>query len=115
MGRFLYHFLEPYTNLRLTLAEQLTHMSTAGHLMLAMYPEAHGNLIPSQLYFDLMIHQKSVFFSVAKTMIDNPMASFYFCLIGTDRLETMFGVVRTIVGSDSNTWINSTLAIESEA
>lgn len=103
LGRFLFHFLEPYTNVDLTLAEQLTHISTAGHLMLAMYPEARGKLIPSQLYFDLMIQQKSVHFSVAKTVVDNPDSSFYLCLVGTDRLETTFHVVRTITGNDVNT------------
>ncbi|KAG8693709.1 hypothetical protein FRC08_008948 [Ceratobasidium sp. 394] len=45
---------------------------------------------------------KNVFYCVAKTKIDNPNGNFWLVLLGTDRLETCFGLLRTMVGSDSN-------------
>ncbi|GJJ15796.1 hypothetical protein Clacol_010074 [Clathrus columnatus] len=38
----------------------------------------------------------------AKTQRDFPESSFYVTLLGTDRLETQFGNLRTIIGSDTN-------------
>ena len=45
---------------------------------------------------------KNVFFCVAKAKADDPDCSFWIILLGTDRLEELFGILRTMVGSDSN-------------
>jgi hypothetical protein len=45
---------------------------------------------------------KNVFFSVAKTQVDNPEGLFWLILLGTDGLEKVFGKVRTMVGNDTH-------------
>ena len=45
---------------------------------------------------------KNVFFSVAKTQVDNPEGLFWIILLGTDGLEKIFRKVRTMVGNDTH-------------
>ncbi|KAG6843560.1 hypothetical protein H0H87_003144, partial [Tephrocybe sp. NHM501043] len=67
---------------------------------------AEGNtgtkLMPTQLYIDIMIMIKNVFFCVAKAKVDNENGRFFVVLLGTDRLKTLFGILRTMVGNDVN-------------
>ncbi|KAH9975230.1 hypothetical protein BGW80DRAFT_1457549 [Lactifluus volemus] len=49
-----------------------------------------------------MIMIKNVYFCVTKMKVDNPTDNFYLILLGTDRLETFFGLVRMAVGTDVN-------------
>ena len=49
-----------------------------------------------------MLMAKNVFFCVAKMKVDNPGANFYLVLLGTDWLETFFGLICTAVGTDAN-------------
>ncbi|KAJ7835278.1 hypothetical protein B0H14DRAFT_3707147 [Mycena olivaceomarginata] len=102
LGAFYRHILEAYTNIQLSLHEQLTHISAAMHLMMALYQKEAGRFVPSQTYFDFMTAGKNVFFCVAKTQIDDPSGKFWIILLGTDPVELTFGRVRTMTGSDSN-------------
>ena len=45
---------------------------------------------------------KNVLFCVAKAKIDDPDGEFWIILLGTDRLEELFGILRTMVGNDAN-------------
>ncbi|EIW77944.1 hypothetical protein CONPUDRAFT_61354 [Coniophora puteana RWD-64-598 SS2] len=103
-GQLFRHLILPYTCIDLSLSEQLTHLSAAAHLAMALFsfPDAGGNFLPVQLYVNIMLMIKNVFFTVAKAKIDCPLAPFYLVLLGTDRLETLFGILRTMVGSDAN-------------
>ncbi|KAJ6575900.1 hypothetical protein B0H10DRAFT_1837435, partial [Mycena sp. CBHHK59/15] len=103
LGSLYRHILEAYTNIWLSLHEQLVHMSAAMHLMLAIYQKEAGWFVPSQTYFGFMTTGKNVFFCVAKTQIDDPSGCFWIIGPSTDPLELTFGKVRTITGSDSNT------------
>ena len=58
--------------------------------------------LPNQLYIDIMIMIKNMFFCIGKAQIDIPWCLFWIILLGTDRLETLFGILRTIVASDHN-------------
>src|SRR5258705_3058813 len=49
-----------------------------------------------------MIMIKNVIFCVAKAKVDNPEGEFWLILLGTDRLEELFGILRTMVGNDAN-------------
>ncbi|KAF7344645.1 hypothetical protein MVEN_01624700 [Mycena venus] len=51
---------------------------------------------------NLMVMIKNVFFCVAKTKVDIPDGKFWLILLGTDRLETFFGLLRSAIGPDSN-------------
>ncbi|KAI0317084.1 hypothetical protein OF83DRAFT_1059247, partial [Amylostereum chailletii] len=84
--------------------EQLEHLSSAAHLLLALYTHggAKSRFLPTMLYVDLMIMIKNAFFSVAKAKVDHPDEPFYLILLGTDRFETLFRILRTMVGNDAN-------------
>jgi len=102
MGKLLFHLVYPFLCIDLSLSEQLEHLSAAAHLALALYSEAGKDFIPSELFIDIMIMIKNVYFCVAKCKIDNPEGSFWIILLGTDRLEELFGILRTMVGNDAN-------------
>lgn len=104
LGIFFRHMILPYICIDLSLTEQLTYLSTAAHILLAMVheDEAGTMLMPTQLYIDIMIMIKNVYFCVAKTKVDNPTGKFFLMLLGTDRLEELFGILRTMVGNDSS-------------
>ena len=103
LGRLLYHLIMPYVCVDLSLAEQLTYLSFAAHLTLALFVDSNAGrrFFPSQLFIDIMIMIKNVFFCVAKTKIDDPEGCFWLLLLGTDRLEALFGILRSIVGNDN--------------
>ena len=103
-GEFARNLVLPYVCIDLNLDEQLIHLSTAAHLMFYLYRHnsAGTSFIPAQSYTDIIIMIKNVFFCVAKTKVDNPNGKLYLISLGTDRLETFFGLVRTAVGTDAN-------------
>ena len=45
---------------------------------------------------------KNAYFCVAKAKTDHPNQLFFLTLLGTDRLESLFGILRTMVGNDAN-------------
>lgn len=94
----------PYIDITLSIRKQLEYLSAAMHIALDLYihnPTA-GSFLPNLLYADLAIMVKNVYFSVAKTKVLDPNSSLYIILLGTDRLETLFGILRTMVGNDTN-------------
>jgi hypothetical protein len=103
-GEFARNLVLPYVCVDLDLSDQLIHLSAAAHLMfyLYRYNSAGSSFMPVQSYTDIIIMTKNVFFCVAKTKVDNPSGKFYIISLGTDRLETFFGLVRTAVGTDAN-------------
>jgi len=102
VGKLYGHFLDAYTNINLSLHEQLRNLSAAAHLVMAIYSYDKGDSMPSQMYFDIQTTIKNVFFCVAKTQVYNPDGKFWIILIGTDALECLFGRIRTMIGNDSN-------------
>jgi hypothetical protein len=104
LGALFRHILNPYICIDLSLSEQLVHLSAAAHLLLALFSEDQvtTNLMPTQLYVDIMIMIKNAYFCVAKSKVDNPDGKFWIILLGTDRLEVLFGILRTMVGNDAN-------------
>jgi len=104
VGTLFQHILLPYICIDLTLSEQLVHLSAAAHMLLAMLHEDKAGtlLMPTQLYIDVQMMIKNVYFCVAKTKIDNPNGKFWIIVIGTDRLEDKFGIVRVMTGNDTS-------------
>ena len=103
-GQFSYHLIFPYICTELSLSEQLEHLSVAVHLALALYvhEDAKSLFIPNALFVDIGIMIKNVFFCVAKAKMEHPMEPFFIVLLGTDRLESLFGILRTMIGNDAN-------------
>jgi len=110
LGKLLYHMVFPYLCVDLCLSEQIEHLSAAAHLAMILYRLAKKEFIPTNLYIDLMIMIKNVLFCVAKAKIDDPDSEFWLILLGTDRLEELFGILRTMVGNDANLDIVSRLS-----
>ena len=102
LEKLLFHLVFPYLCVDLSLSEQIEHLSAAAHLALALYKLAGKNFIPTNLYINIMIMIKNVLFSVAKAKIDDPDGEFWVILLGTDRLEELFRILRTMVGTDAN-------------
>ena len=102
LGKLLYHMVFPYLCVDLSLSEQIEHLSAAAHLAIILYRLAGKDFIPTNLYIDLMIMIKNVLFCVAKAKIDDLDGEFWLILLGTDQLEELFGILRTMVGNDAN-------------
>ena len=102
LGKLLYHMFFPYLCVDLSVSEQLEHLSATAHLALTLYKLASTDFIPKNLYIDLMIMIKNVFVCVAKAKLDDPNGEFFLILQGTDRLEELFGILRTMVRNDAN-------------
>jgi len=102
LGRLYRHLLKTYLDPTLSLHKQLTRLSAAAHITLALYFHDKGNFIPVQLFFDVMAMIKNVYFCVAKTQMDDPDGNFWIILLGTDGLEKIFGKVRTMISNDTN-------------
>ena len=92
-GSLCYHILVPYLCVNLSLGDQLEHLSYAAHLALVLYAHenACGNFLPTALYIDFILMIKNAFFCVAKAKVDTPDEDFSIVLLGTDRLENLFG------------------------
>jgi hypothetical protein len=103
-GQLSYHLIFPYIYVELTLLDQLEHLSAAVHLLLTLYvhDDARSSFVPNALFVDVGIMVKNVFFCVAKVKTDHPNQPFFIVLLGTDRLKSLFGILRTMVGNDVN-------------
>ncbi|KAH9014798.1 hypothetical protein EDB83DRAFT_2508640 [Lactarius deliciosus] len=103
-GEFAQHLMLPYVCVDQNLDEQLIHLSAAAHLAFLLYRHnsASTRFMPRQSYLDIVLMVKNAYFCVAKMKVDNPIVNFYLISLGTDRLETFFGLIRTAVGTDAN-------------
>jgi len=103
-GKLSYHLIFPYICIEVSLSEQLEHLSVAVHLILALYilDGARSHFIPTSLFVDVSIMVKNAFFCIAKAKVNHPNDPFFLVLLGTDRLEALFGILCTMVGNDTN-------------
>lgn len=118
LGKLLFHLIYPFLCINLSLSKQLEHLSAAAHLTLTLYSQAKKDFIPSELFIDVMIMIKNIYFCVAKCKVDDLEGSFWIILLGTDRLEELFGILHTMVGNDANldflqlvSWITGTTKV----
>ncbi|KAH9032123.1 hypothetical protein EDB85DRAFT_1890789 [Lactarius pseudohatsudake] len=104
LGSLFRHLVIPFVQVSLTLHEQLVHLSAATHLVTYLFTAqgARNKAMPSLTFKDLILLVKNAYFCVAKAKINTPDGNFYLVLNGTDRLESTFGVVRSMVGNDAN-------------
>lgn len=101
-GNLLRYIVFPYLCTELSLSEQLEYLSAAAHLALALYHDTGSQFMPTLLYQDLVIMIKNIVFCVAKAKIDDPNSKIFIIILGTDRLEELFGILRTMIGNDAN-------------
>lgn len=105
LGCLIYYTVSPYIDLSMSLSEQLESLSAASHLALYLFAKdnARSYFINSQLYIDIQIMIKNVYFCVAKQKVLDNNGVFYIIQLGTDRVEVSFGILRTMVGNDCHT------------
>ncbi|KAG8927131.1 hypothetical protein FRC01_007945 [Tulasnella sp. 417] len=65
LGHLLDSLLLPFVTAELSLSEQLTHLSTAAHLIFALYRLDGNAFMPGQLYYDTQACVKNIYFCVA--------------------------------------------------
>ncbi|QRV97683.1 hypothetical protein RhiJN_25702 [Ceratobasidium sp. AG-Ba] len=104
LGTLMDLIIKPYIDISLSLSEQLEHLSGAAHLTLWLHTcsTKATRFLPLQLYGDLMIMIKNAYICFAKAKVNDPKGHFWLILLGTDRLESAFGIVRTMVGNNTN-------------
>jgi hypothetical protein len=98
------HLVLPFVQVSLSLHDQLVHLSAAAHLTVFLFTacDARSKAMPVLTFKDIILLVKNAYFCVAKAKICTPDGKFYLILNGTDRLESTFGVVQTMVGNDTN-------------
>ncbi|KAF8325088.1 uncharacterized protein EI90DRAFT_3238888 [Cantharellus anzutake] len=103
-SKLVKYLILPYINVDMSLHDQLKSLSAAAHLAYIFFTDhnAHSAYLPSPLYRDIQIMVKNAFFCVAKMKRDNPNGEFFLILLGMDRLEWIFGLIRSQNGSDVN-------------
>src|SRR6266567_2938660 len=74
------------------------------HLSLALYvhDDVKSLFIPNVLFVDIRIMVKNVFFCIAKAKANHPLEPFFIVLLGTDHLETLFGLLCTMIGNNAH-------------
>jgi len=102
LRKLLFHMVFPYLCVNLSLSEQVSYISAAAHLALALFKLAGKEFILTNLYIDLIIMIKNILFCLAKAKVDNPNRQFWVILCVTNRLEELFRILRTLVGNDAN-------------
>jgi hypothetical protein len=103
-GKLSYQLVFPYICTELSLSEQLEHLSAAVHLILALYilDGAQLAFIPGPLFINISIMVKNIFFCVIKAKVDHSNELFFLVLLGTDQLESLFRILHTMIGNDTN-------------
>lgn len=79
-----------------SLTQQLTSISCLAHLLLVLCRLNGTKLIPAQLYHDIQATVQDVFYTVAKIQLLYPTQALHLFQLGDDRLEDLFGVLRTL-------------------
>ncbi|KAH9023760.1 hypothetical protein EDB85DRAFT_2075266 [Lactarius pseudohatsudake] len=104
LGSLFRHLVLSFVQVSLSPHEQLVHLSAAAHLATYLFTAkgARNKAMPSLTFKDLILLVKNVYFCVTKAKVYTPDGNFYLVLNGTDRLESTFGVVRSMVGNDAN-------------
>lgn len=104
LGKLFRLIVLPYIQINLSLHEQLVYLSAAAHLATFLYTvnDARNKAIQALTFWDIILLVKNAYFCVAKAKINTPTGKFWIILLGTDRLESTFGLVRSMVGNDSN-------------
>ncbi|KAJ8508387.1 hypothetical protein ONZ45_g9334 [Pleurotus djamor] len=88
--------LLPFISKELDLTDQLSSLSKFSHLLFAHYRKHGPAFISNPLYADLQGITKTTFFCVAKQQLLDSDRPFYLYQLGSDRLEEMFGALRSM-------------------
>lgn len=104
LGSLFCHIVIPFIQINLSLHKQLVHLSATAHLATFLYVVngAKNKALQSLTFHNIILLVKNAYFCIAKTKIRLPDGCFWIILLGTNRLESTFGLVRFMVGTDKN-------------
>jgi len=95
LGEVFNSFMRPFTNIQMTLTDQLTSLIKYAHLAFFMYRKHGTQFMTSALYSDSQATVKDIVFCVAKQKLLDSSKPFYIIHVGSDRLEACFCNART--------------------
>ena len=78
------------------LTQALIASAAASHILFVIFSKQGSRFIPSQLYHDLQATIKALFVDVAKFLNEQGRADLNFFLLGTNELEKLFGILRSL-------------------
>ncbi|KAL1690446.1 hypothetical protein GGG16DRAFT_125667 [Schizophyllum commune] len=103
LGEMFHALLQPFINPFLTLTEQATSLVKFSHILCGLYSKNTRSFCSNQLYGDLQTMVKAAILYVEKARnLGGSTAKVYFCLLGTDILESLFGRSRMLGGHSPN-------------
>lgn len=105
LGCLFCHIVIPFIQVNLSLHDQLAHLSATAHLATFIYTVngVQSKVLAVLTFQNIILLVKNAYFCVAKTKISVPDGKFWIILLGTDHLESTFGLVRSMIGTDQNT------------
>ena len=78
------------------LQDALVASAAASTILFVIFHKQQGAFIPPQLYHDLQSTIKALFIDVTKQMLEWGRADMNFFLLGTNELEKLFGILRSL-------------------
>ncbi|KAI1781589.1 hypothetical protein LXA43DRAFT_1070016 [Ganoderma leucocontextum] len=95
VGEVMGYFVRPFITPTWDLSTQIRSLITFAHLLAALWSK-HGNaFFTGALYYDSQSIVKNLVITILRLKAIDPTLTFYLILEGTDRLELLFGDVRT--------------------
>ncbi|KAH9944798.1 hypothetical protein B0H21DRAFT_892357 [Amylocystis lapponica] len=101
MAAVLESILTPFMDISISLAGQVTSLSTYAHLAFSLFRTHRTLFMSNQLYGDSQTMVKNAIFCIAKQQQLDANEPFYLFDLGDDRLERLFGRIRMLGAHDS--------------
>ena len=95
LGKTFNSFMHPFTDVQMSLTDQLTSLVKYAHLAFFMYRKHGTQFMTSPLYSDSQATVKDVLFCIAKQKLLDSSKPFYIIQVGSDRLKACFCNART--------------------
>ncbi|KAL1673657.1 hypothetical protein EV122DRAFT_222230, partial [Schizophyllum commune] len=102
LGEMFEALILPFTEPGLSLSEQYRYLVKFSHILSALYTRNGRDFCSNQLYNDIQCMVKAAIYLIAKTRRLNPKQGVYFCLLGDDVLEALFGLIRMLGAHSPN-------------
>ena len=101
LGGTLENLLKPLINIKLSLSQQIVHLSCFAHLLFTFYHDQRRRFVPNQLYYDSQTMVKNVVFCIAKQQKLNLSSSLSLLDVGDNALELTFALMRMSGGHNN--------------
>ncbi|KAG1763978.1 hypothetical protein EV702DRAFT_1182661 [Suillus placidus] len=101
LSSILESIILPFTNVNLSLTEQVQYLSRLAHLTFTLFHSHRRSFLSYQLYYDTHTMVKNIVLCIMKQQILDPRASFFLGDTGDDRLELHFSRTRMIGGHNA--------------